>query len=211
AHSGKAPLVIYFGGNGEVSYGRLRGMEEAGRWEYYAGYHYLYIDYEGYGLNEGKTGQRSMYEGALAVYDYAVSLPDVDAARIVAMGFSMGTGSAVYLAANRPVAGLILAAPYANGTDLYNNMLPIFYGPLQWLVKHRLESEEFAPMVTCQTLVIASRSDEAVPFTSSERLAKLFNGSVDFVVLNGVSHNSIFGSVGVYESVQNFLEEVASE
>jgi dienelactone hydrolase len=37
---------------------------------------------------------------------------------IVSMGYSMGTGSAVYLAANRPVVGLVLGAPCANGYDL---------------------------------------------------------------------------------------------
>ena len=206
----KAPLVIYFGGNGEVSYQRLRGLEENERWAYYAGYHYLYVDYEGYGLNEGQTGQRSMYEGALAVYDYAAALPNVDADRVVTMGYSMGTGSAVYLAARRPVAGLVLAAPYANGPDLYNNLLPIFYGPFQWLVKQKLPSDEHAPKVTCPSLVIASHSDEAVPFASSERLSKRFAGPVDLMELDDVSHNAIFGAEGVYDRLQNFLEGVAA-
>lgn len=205
----KAPLVIYFGGNGEVSYQRLKGLEENNRWSYYAGYHYLFVDYEGYGLNEGKTGQKSMYEGALAVYDYAVTLDNVESDRIVTMGYSMGTGSAVYLAANRHVAGIILAAPYANGNDLYNNMLPIFYGPMQLLVKQKIPSEEYAPDVSCPALVIASRSDEAVPFASSERLSELFSGDVDFMELDNAWHNEIFQADGVYDRVQNFLEEVA--
>jgi pimeloyl-ACP methyl ester carboxylesterase len=211
AVNGKAPLVIYFGGNGEVSYRRLRGLEEDERWDYYAGYHYLYIDYEGYGLNEGQAGQRSMYEEAMAVYDYAAALPDVDTSRIVTMGYSMGTGSAVYLALSRPVAGLILAAPYANGTELYNNMLPIFYGPFQWLVKQKLPSDKYAPDVTCPALVIASRSDEMVSFASSERLSKLFQGQVDFMELDNAAHNDVFAAEGVYDRVKSFLEEAASK
>jgi pimeloyl-ACP methyl ester carboxylesterase len=211
APSEVAPLVIYFGGNGEVSYRKLRGIEEMGQWEYFAGYHYLYIDYEGYGLNDGQTGQRSMYEGALAVYDYAAALPDVDSGRIVAMGYSLGTGCAVYLAANRPVAGLVLAAPYAKGVDLYNNVLPIFYGPMEWLVKQKIPSEDYAPSVACPALVIASRSDETVPYLSSERLAALFSGGVDFMALENEGHNQIFGAAGVYSRVQDFLEEAASQ
>ena len=44
-----------------------------------------------------------MYEETLAVYDYAVTLTSVDDNCIVAMGYSLGTGCAVYLAAQRPV------------------------------------------------------------------------------------------------------------
>jgi hypothetical protein len=204
----KAPLVIYFGGNGEVSYSHMRFR--MGNRTYFAGYHYLFVDYEGYGLNSGRTNYRNMYEKALAAYDYAAALPQVDSVRIVAMGFSLGTGSAVYLAAHRPVAGLILAAPYASGADLYNNLLPIFHGPLRLLIRQRLPSDEFAPDVTCPVLIIASRGDEIIPFSSSERLAPLFPGDVDFMELSHARHNLIFHTDGVYARIQSFLEGAAA-
>jgi len=207
----KSPLVIYFGGNGECSYRHMRNIEAQNLWPYYAGFNYLYVDYDGYGFNDGRTNFRNMYEGALAAYDYAVTLPNVDPERIVAMGFSLGTGSAVYLAANRPVAGLILAAPYANGYDLYNNVLPIFYGPMKLLVRQKLPSDEYAPKVTSPVLIIASRNDEIIPFSSSEQLSKLFSGGVDFIELLNVYHNDIFRAEGVLNRVQYFLEGVASD
>jgi len=206
-----APLVIYFGGNGECSYQRMDLLEANDRWQYYAGYNYLYVDYEGYGLNGGKTHYLNMYEEALAVFDYAAALPNVDTSHIVTMGYSLGTGSAVYLAANRPVAGLILAAPYAEGIDAYNSMLPIFYGPMKLLVKQRLPSYEYAPNVTCPALVIASRSDGMIPYSSSERLAKLLSGSLEFITLDNNDHNSLFPVDGVYNRIQSFLEGVASK
>ena len=204
------PLVIYFGGNGEVSYRNLRNHEQRDDWQYFAGYHYLFIDYEGYGLNDGKPHYLNMYEQALAVFDYAAALPYVDNSHIVTMGYSLGTGNAVYLAANRPVAGLILAAPYANGYDLYNNLLPIFKGPMRLLVKQKLPSDQYAPNVTCPVLVIASRNDEEVPFSSSEQLAELFGGEVEFFSLENTLHNHIFGADGVFDNVQSILEEVKS-
>jgi pimeloyl-ACP methyl ester carboxylesterase len=207
----KAPLVIYFGGNAEVSYRNLRNREEQGQWQYFPGYHYLFMDYEGYGLNDGRTHYLNMYEQALAVYDYAASLPSVDSDRIAAMGYSIGTGSAVYLAANRPVSGLILAAPYASGYDLYNNMLPVFRGPMRLLVKQKLPSETYAPDITCPVLIIASRADETIPLTSSERLADLMGGEVSFMTLENVFHNNIFQAEGVFDRVKSFLEEVAAK
>ena len=207
----KSPLIIYFGGNGECSYRHMRNIEVQNLWPYYAGFNYLYIDYDGYGLNSGRTDFRNMYEGALAAYDYAVTMPNVDTDRIVAMCFSLGTGSGVYLAANRSVAGLILIAPYANGYDLYNNVLPVFYGPMRLLVRQKLPSDEYAPKVTCPVLMIASRNDEIIPFSSSEKLSKLFLGSVEFIELSNVYHNDIFRGGGVLRRVQYFLEGIASD
>jgi pimeloyl-ACP methyl ester carboxylesterase len=178
-------------------------------WPYFPGFSYLFIDYEGYGQNEGQTHYLKMYEEALAVYDYAITRPDFDKDHIVSMGFSLGTGSAVYLAANRPVIGLILAAPYANGYDLYNNVLPIFYGITKPLVKHKLPSDDYAPKVACPVLIFASQSDSIVPFDSSLRLSKLFPGSVDFVAYDGFDHNELFEAEGLYPKIQSFLETVA--
>ena len=208
ANDEKAPLVIHFGGNGDVSYRNLRTLEVQSQWRYFPGYHYLFVDYEGYGLNGGHTHYLNMYEQALAVYDYAAALPSVDSGCIVAMGYSLGTGAAVYLAANRQVAGLIIAAPYANGYDLYNNRFPIFYGPMRLLVRQKLPSEAYAPYVACPVLIIASRADEVIPFSSSERLSGLFGGDMDFVTLDKALHNEIFQTAGVYDRIQSFLDEL---
>ena len=207
----KTPLIIYFGGNGECSFLRMRTLEESGDLQYCAGYSYMFVDYEGYGLNAGHASYQNIYEGALAVYDYAVSLPFVDENHIVTMGYSLGTGAAVYLAANRPVAGLILAAPYANGHDLYNNMLPVFIGPMRLLEKQKLPSDKYAPAVTCPTLIFASLSDEVVPYESSKRLSQLISGELEFITLQDAKHSGIFSADGAYQSLQSFLEGVAAE
>ncbi|MCL2076970.1 MAG: dienelactone hydrolase family protein [Oscillospiraceae bacterium] len=209
----KVPLIIYFGGNGECASGHFGGNHRQSRWSHFAGYNYLYVDYEGYGLNDGNPCHLNIYEQVLAVYDWAVMLPYVDGERIAVMGYSLGTGGAVYLAANRPVTGLILVAPYANGYDLYNNALPIFHGALKILARHKFVSDKHAPNVDCPILVIASKADEIVPFESSKRLAKLFPGgleAVEFFEIENVLHNDIFSLYGVYDSIQAFLERINS-
>ena len=200
-----APLVIYFGGNGEVSYQHMRSRQMLDMWQYFYGYHYLFLDYDGYGLNSGRTHYRNMYETALAAYEFALSHPYVDSSNIVVMGFSLGTSSAVYLAANRDVSGLILMAPYANGYDLYNSVLPIFRGPMRFLVRQKLPSDYYAPNVSSPVLVIASRADEIVPFSSAVSLADAFLVEVDFVELDGASHNGMFDNDKVLDSIHNFL------
>jgi len=203
-----APLIIYFGGNAEVSHRHMRMREIHGQWQYFVGFHYLFIDYKGYGLNAGHPHYSNIYEQALAVFDFAASLPSVDENRIIAMGFSLGTGSAVYLAANRPVAGLIIAAPFANGHDLFNNVLPIFRGPLGLLVRQRFPSDIHAPNVLSPVLVIASHHDEVIPFSSSKQLSQIFPGDVDFMVLYNARHNDIFQGDGVFDRVRSFLNQI---
>ena len=204
----KSPLVIYFGGNAEVSYRHMLMRENRDQWRHFEGYHYLFVDYPGYGLNDGRPHYLNMYEHALAVFDYAAVLPEVDSDRVVIMAFSIGTGGAVHLAASRPVAGLILATPYANGYDLYNNVIPVFYGPMRLLARQKFPNDEFAPNVSCPVLVIASQNDEMVPFASSERLVGLFQGDVDFIELESERHNSVFDAEGVFDAVQGFLRLV---
>ena len=204
----KAPLIIYFGGNGEVSYQHFRLREEQNRWIYFSDCNFLFVDFEGYGLNSGKASYLNMYEESLAIFDYAASLSAVDSNRIISMGYSIGTGGAVYLAANRPVTGLILAAPYANGYDFYNNMLPIFKGPMKLLVKQKFPSDQYAVNVTCPVFVIASHSDETIPFSSTQRLVKLFAGKVDFIELDNTNHNSLFKETRANLLLQSFIEGV---
>jgi hypothetical protein len=201
-----APLIIYFGGNAENSYGHMYHREVFGEWEALEGFHYLYMDYEGYGRNSGRPNYRNMYEMSLIAYDYAAALPNVDSENIVAMGFSLGTGSATYLAANREITGLILIAPYASGYDLYNSLLPIFHGPMRILVRQRLTSDRFAPDVICPVLVIASRDDGAIPFDSSENLAGLFPDVREFVILDDFCHNSMFFEEITQDKIREFLE-----
>jgi pimeloyl-ACP methyl ester carboxylesterase len=102
---------------------------------------------------------------------------------------------------------LILLTPYANGYDLFNNVLPIFFGPMRLLVREKLPSDYFAPMVTAPVLIIASREDEIIPFSSSEDLAALFPNEVEFIELRGAGHNDVFRWPGVMEGVQSFLEK----
>ena len=199
-----APLILFFCGNGQNASQAMRNMENNKVWPYFQDYSFLLMDYAGYGLNEGLPSAGNMCAEALAAFDYAQSLPEVS--RIIAGGYSIGTGPAVYLAAHREVSGLFLLAPYANGYDLYNNVLPIFRGPLRLFVKHRFPSDRYAKDISAPVLIIASRTDEVVPFASSERLSACMSGETTFVALSGVGHNSIFFNRTALESVREYLE-----
>ncbi len=70
------------------------------------------VNYRGFGISGGSPGRQKVLDDALVIYDALSEREDIDPGRIVSMGYSLGTGVAVYLSAQRPTAGTILVAPY---------------------------------------------------------------------------------------------------
>lgn len=204
----KAPLVLYFGGNGENASTRVLKLIESGDAAAFSGCQFAFLDYPGYGLSSGRPSDASLRQMGLDAYDALAQRSDVDAKEIVLFGFSMGTGVANYVASARPAAGLMLMAPYADGYDLYNSMFPIFYGPLRLLVSFKMESVRFAESISLKPLLLASADDKMVPFASSERLSRAYPAGCEFVRMQGLGHNDFWGSKDVLSRVSQYLAEV---
>jgi len=203
-----SPLIILFAGNGQNAAQAMFEINYMGLWTYFLDYNLLIMDYPGYGINGGMPSADNICNEALLIYDYVFDLPYVDENNIIVGGYSIGTGPATYLAAHRDVSGLFLLAPYASGYDLYNSILPIFHGPLRFLVKHKFPSYEYAASITASVLIVASTSDKVVPYASSERLKTCFPGEPTFVTLFGVTHNEILYNNITLNSIKDFLESI---
>ena len=198
------PVVLYFEGNGGNSAARtLEIVRNPGP---LAGFDFVCCDYPGYGESGGEPSERSLKTFGLAAYDATVKA--FPGRRIVVFGFSLGTGVATYVASERPVVGLILAAPYADGFDLFNNFAPIFYGPTRLTVPYRMEAVKFAEKVDARPLILATRPDALVPFESSERLAKAFRGGVEFVAQDDVEHHWVWSTEIASAEIADYLRSL---
>ncbi len=103
-----APLLVFLHGNGElIDYwpAELRPPRE---W----GMGVLLIEYPGYGRSEGRPSERAIAAAVRAAWDWAAACPEVDPARIVAYGRSLGGAAAVLLAESRPAAALVLESAF---------------------------------------------------------------------------------------------------
>lgn len=205
---GKAPLVLYFAGNGENASRRMLGVLENDLTDMFKGYNFSVFDYPGYGKSSGAPSEASLKKMGLAAFDALCARDDVDAGKIVVFGYSLGTGVANYVAENRNVAGLILMAPYADGYDLYNGMVDIFHGPLRLLVGFRMESVRFAKGISVQPLILASKSDEMVNYVSSVRLAEAYPAGCLFEAFDGLQHNGFWRVPAVRGNISDYLAEV---
>ena len=210
--SGKAPLVIYYGGNGENASTRmLTILEKENLQELFSEYNIAIIDYPGYGKSKGTPpSESSLKEMGIAAFEALSEREDVDADNIVLMGYSIGTGVANYVASERNSRGLLLIAPYADGYDLYNQFAGVFYGPMRLLVAFPMESVQFAEQITVQPVLLASKSDEMVRYESSVRLSKAYQCGVRFETIEGIKHNEFWGSNIVQQYIKEYLEEVHS-
>jgi len=166
----------------------------------------LLFDYRGYGDNAGSPDERGLALDARAARRYLLSRPDVDAARLVYFGESLGTGVAVALAVERQPDALILRSPYTSMADLAHYHYPFLPG--RWLLRDRYPSVERIGSVSCPTLIIAAERDSVVPAALARRLFDAAPpASRRWFLLPGADHNDYEALAGdaVIDEVVRFL------
>lgn len=147
----------------------------------------LLTDYRGYGGNPGSPTEQGLAADARAALAYLESRADVDRARIVYFGESLGTGVAVGLATERAPAGLILRSPFTSLVDVGSHHYPLL--PVRLLLNDRFPSLDRAAQIRCPVLVIAGDRDSVVPIDQSRRFYDAVRGSKTFVDIAGADHN----------------------
>ncbi|MEK6244975.1 MAG: alpha/beta hydrolase, partial [Pseudomonadota bacterium] len=192
-----APLVIYFGGNAEEVSWMIETTRDT------PGVAWLLMDYRGYGASEGSPSEKALVADALAFYDHAAKLPGVDTKRIYAFGRSLGSGVAVALAAERPLAGVILATPFDSLAAVAKRYY--WYLPVDWLLKHRFDSIALAPKLQVPLLCLIAERDEVIPPVHGERLCDAWGGPKRKIVLRGAGHNSTDDDPAFWPAIREFL------
>lgn len=198
--------ILYCGGNAQLSAITMRKYDMAELWDSFLDYNFLMIDYPGYGESEGKPSEKTIFSMVEQVYEY-VKGNDALNEQIIIMGFSIGTGPAVYISSNYSVDGLILIAPYDEAKSLYNGYLNIFHGPLSSFIRNPFKSKEYAKQVEIMPLMIASKDDEVIPYALSVNLSKSFKQTPTFITMERLQHNEILSDSKVIKEIQQYLEK----
>lgn len=174
------------------------------------GLHVLVFDYRGYGDNPGTPTEAGLMADAHSAREYLRGRPDVDPARIVAFGESLGAGVAVRLAAEQPLAALVLRSPFTSMTDLGQLHYPLL--PVRWLLRDRYSSIDRIRQVSCPVLVIAGDRDTIVPPDQSRRIYEAAIGPRTLVMLPGADHNdeALLAGREMIEAIDEFLQQVGS-
>jgi len=179
-HAGSAAL-IYFGGNAEDVSQTVPDLVSA-----FPDTAIYALHYPGYGGSSGEPSQQSIFTASMALFDQVAAAHPT----ITIIGRSLGSGVAVWLASQRPVARLILVTPYDSLADAAAQQYRFL--PVRWLLRDRFDSWKYAPNVKAPTRIIVAGDDELIPRSSSERLRTRFRQDlVSYVVVPDSGHNTI--------------------
>lgn len=188
-------IILFFGGSNYIAYnsvGKFAGQFDCP---------FISADYYGTQESKGKMKLETMQKTATDLYDWArENYPD---SRIIVMGHSYGTGMAAYLASVRECERLILLSAYRDLADLYNKIIPVFWGPLKIFISNNIKTSEYAENVVCPVYVIGSNADKTLDAALQQKVAKCFD-KAQLESFEGVSHENYL----VTEEVVSYIREI---
>lgn len=185
------PVILYFHGNGDY----LAGFFPRFRDFIADGTGIIAPAYRGYSGSSGKPSEQGLLADGEAAYGFASARYSPD--RIIAWGFSLGSGVAVALAAAHPVGKLILESPYSSIADVAASAFPIF--PVRLLLRDTFRSDLRITGVKAPLLFMHGERDPTIPIAFGERLFALANEPRQFVRFPDGGHNDLdyFGASAV--------------
>jgi uncharacterized protein len=189
-------VVLYFPGNGDFLAGRgshFRAMTADGSG-------LVALSYRGYAGSSGQPSERGLLLDAAAAYAFTAARYSAD--RIVAWGFSLGSGVAVALAAEQPVGKLVLEAPYTSIVDVAASLFRSV--PVRWLMRDQFRSDERIARVTAPLLIMHGARDSVISIKLGERLFALAREPKQFVRFPEGGHDNL-DNYGAVETARQFI------
>jgi len=194
-----APAVLYFGGNGEEASWTLADN----RWPREVTV--VALNYRGYGTSEGKPSADHLKADALELFDLVAARSDVDRTRIAMFGRSLGTAVATHVAAERPVARVILVSPYDSLAAVGQGHYPFL--PVSLMLRHKFAPVDEAPRCRMPLLAIVAPADSIIRVAHSRALFDAWAGPKEWIEIRGADHNTLGASREFWDAVQQFLRK----
>lgn len=172
--------ILYSHGNAE-DLGQLSDLLEQMR---QAGFAVMAFDYRGYGLSTGEPpGAKAAYLDEAAVYGYATRTLGIPPSQLILYGRSVGSGPAIDLAMQEPVAGLIVESGFVSAFRVLTHvtLLPFDKFPNLRNIRN----------VHCPVLVIHGTADEVIPPWHGRCLFAAAPEPKHIFWVNGAGHNNI--------------------
>jgi len=191
-----APAVVFCHGNGErIDHnGHMAAM--------YAemGLATLLVEYRGYGNSAGEPSQEALVADAAAFVERLVERDDIDAARIVYHGRSLGAAVLFQVARERAPAAMIAESAFTSAVALaHRQLVPGF------LLRHPFRSDRVVRSLEAPLLLFHGERDRIVPVGHARRLHDLAPESE--LVIQPTGHNDFPADAAAYRAaIEAFLE-----
>ena len=198
--SGQRTLILGFGGN-------------AWNGEDVASYvHDLFPEadvvafhYRGYRPSTGSPSAEALIADAPLVHDLAVER--IKPTRTVAVGFSIGSGVAARLAADRAIDGLILVTPFDSLKAAAQSLYP--WVPLGPFFRHEIDAASALEDSEVPVAIVAGERDDLIVPARTAALRSRVGNLVFDRTISGAGHNDIYGRSDFQEAMRQALAAVS--
>lgn len=167
------------------------------------GYEVWLIDYPGFGKSTGKLTERTLYDWANYMYNFARTRFSADS--IIVYGKSMGTGIATHLASIQPCKKLILETPYYDFPSVIKHYIPVY--PIEWMIHYKIPTHDYIEKVKAPITIFQGTSDWLVTYNNAKRLKPFLKTGDEFVTIEGGGHNDLYNYKETVEKLDSLLND----
>lgn len=178
----RAVVLFLHGNSGNVTYFRnhLRLFHEK------LNCAVLSFDYRGFGRSDGRPTEAGVIDDARAARRWLATRCDVPEADVILVGYSLGGGVAVDLAATDGARGLVLWSTFTSLPDVARSHVPFL--PARSLMRNRLDSLAKIGQYHGPLLQTHGDADLVIPFEQGRRLFAAANEPKEFVAVPKGDH-----------------------
>jgi hypothetical protein len=160
--------------------------------------------YRGYAPSTGSPSAEALRADAPLIHDLAVDR--LKPARVIAVGFSIGSGLAACLAAERKLDGLILVTPFDSLKAVAEAMFP--WLPIGRFFEHEIDAATALERVRAPVAIVAAERDEIIPPARTDALRPRVPHLVFDRTITHAGHNDIYARSDFQASMRAALEAV---
>ena len=183
---------IVCGGNGTLALELVRHFPDSSE----SNDAWLFFDYPGYGLCEGKPSPETIRESLRAVVPAALAecgmKPDDLPERGIVLGHSLGSAVALMAADAFDIRRAILASPFTSTPDMARVMTGL---PVGFLITHRYDNRATLNRLVergGRAWIIHGAADQIIPVSMGRELARVRPEAVRYFEIPHAGHNDIF-------------------
>jgi fermentation-respiration switch protein FrsA (DUF1100 family) len=188
APSARGHVLFFHGNAGNVSHRLEHALALTG-----AGLDVLLVDYRGYGQSTGRPSEEGLYRDARASLAAVRSGGQVDPARVVYMGESLGGAVALHLAIETPPLALVLQSAFTSLRDIAREHYP---AALSGLAGDAYPSVQRIAALRAPVLIVHGDRDDIVPVAHARALFAAAPEPKRLHVVPGAGHNDLVDRMG---------------
>lgn len=191
--------LLYFNGRRESPTTVFRFLDDL------AGVAVLVFHHRGLGPSTGRPTEKALVADGMAVVEWLCEETGLPPASIVIMGRSLGSGTAVQVAAARPIAGLILVSAFDTLVNVLRHRFCLFP---EGLLQDRFDSVACMPRIRCPVLSVTGARDSTIPLARTRSLLKRWDGPLTCHEVPEARHRGLLRYASVRSAIAAFVRSV---